>query len=116
MIASFQSLFLYLQLVGVYLVMPFVGVFFIGVVWKRINGAGVWTAVLAGFVIGPILMFDSKLPLLPFMQHPLLRPWLHGAIIEFLLCSLLLIGASLATARPAQEKVASTTIHYGSRA
>jgi len=113
-IGSFKSLFLYLQLVGVYLVMPFVGVFFIGVLWKRINGAGVWTAVLAGFVIGPILMFDSKLHYLPFMQHPLLRPWLHGAIIEFLLCSLILIGVSLATAHPAKEKVASTTIHFGS--
>jgi SSS family solute:Na+ symporter len=113
-IGSFKSLFLYLQLVGVYLVMPFVGVFFIGVLWKRINGAGVWTAVLASFVVGPILMFDSKLHYLPFMQHPLLRPWLHGAIVEFLLCSLLLIGVSLATACPAKEKVASTTIHFGS--
>jgi SSS family solute:Na+ symporter len=114
-IGSFTSLFLYLQLVGVYLVMPFVGVFFIGVLWKRINGAGVWTSALAGFVVGPILMFDSKLHFLPFMGHPLLRPWLHGAIIEFLLCSLLLIGVSLVTPCPPREKVDSTTIHLGSR-
>jgi SSS family solute:Na+ symporter len=112
-IASFESLFLYLQLVGVYLVMPFVGVFFIGVIWKRINGTGVWISVLAGFVVGPILMFDTKLHFLPFMRHPLLRPWLHGAIIEFLVCAALLISASLASARPAEEKTASTTINFG---
>ncbi len=112
-IGSFASLFLYLQLVGVYLVMPFVGVFFVGVLWQRINVAGVWAAVLLGFVIGPLLMFDSKLHFLPFMGHPLLRPWLHGAIIEFLLCSLVLIGVSLATAGPPEEKIASTTIHFG---
>ena len=114
-IGSFTSLFLYLQLVGVYLVMPFVGVFFVGVIWKRINDAGVWTSALAGFVIGPILMFDSKLHFLPFMGHPLLRPWLHGAIIEFLLCSLLLIGVSLATPHPPKEKIDLTTIHFGPR-
>ena len=112
-IASFESLFLYLQLVGVYLVMPFVGVFFIGVLWKRINGTGVWISVLAGFVVGPILMFDTKLHFLPFMRHPLLRPWLHGAIIEFLVCAALLIGASLASARPALGKTVSTTINFG---
>ncbi|MHB9038580.1 MAG: sodium:solute symporter family transporter [Armatimonadota bacterium] len=112
-IGSFKSLFLYLQVVGVYLVMPFVGVFFLGVLWKRINTAGVWAAVLAGFVIGPTLMFDSKLHFLAFMQHPLLKPWLHGAIIEFLLCSLLLIGVSLVTAHPPKGKVASTTIDWG---
>ena len=112
-IASFESLFLYLQLVGVYLVMPFVGVFFIGVVWKRINGTGVWISVLAGFIVGPILMFDTKLHFLPFMRHPLLRPWLHGAIIEFLACAVLLIGASLVSARPGEEKVATTTIQFG---
>jgi solute:Na+ symporter, SSS family len=112
-IGNFESLFLYLQLVGVYLVMPFVGVFFLGVLWKRINEGGVWAAALSGFVIGPVLMFDSKLHFLPFMKHPLLRPWLNGAIIEFVLCVLVLIGASLLTAPPPREKIAATTLQFG---
>jgi len=77
-IGRFESLWIYLQMVTAYLVMPFVGIFFLGVLWKRITTRGVMASVLTGFVAGPLLMFDSRHPFIPFLQTPVLRPWLHG--------------------------------------
>jgi SSS family solute:Na+ symporter len=110
-IGKFESLWLYLQSVSVYLVLPFSAVFFIGVLWKRINTTGVFAAVLIGFIIGPLLMFDAQMHFLPFMKHPFLRPWLNAAFFEFLACAVVLIAVSLLSAPPAPEKVANTTLN-----
>ena len=112
-IGNFKSLFLYLQLVSAYLVMPFVGVFFLGVLWKRINNMGVVASVVTGFIAGPILMFDSRMHFLPFMKHPLLRPWLNASIVEFLVCVAVLVVTSLLTPPPPKEKTESTTVAWG---
>jgi solute:Na+ symporter, SSS family len=110
-IGGFKSLFLYLQSVGVYLVMPFVAVFFLGVLWRRITTAGVWASVLVGFVIGPVMLFDSKLHFIPFIANsPILRPWLNAAILEFLACAVVLVSVSLFTKVEPDEKVAETTL------
>jgi SSS family solute:Na+ symporter len=114
-IGSFKSLFIYLQVVSIYLMMPFVGVFFLGVLWKRVNVAGVYAAVTCGFTAGLTLMFDSQMHFLPFMKHPLLRPWLHGAVIEFVLCAAVLVVASLLTVPPSAESVRTTTIDWSAR-
>ncbi len=114
-IGGFPSLFLYLQSVGVYLVMPFVGVFFLGVLWRRITTAGVWASVTVGFVIGPVMLFDSKLHFIPFIaDNPILRPWLNAAILEFLACTLVLVVVSLLTREDSEEKIAETTL-FGQR-
>ena len=114
-IGQFNSLWIYLQSVGVYIVMPFVGVFFLGVFWKRITTAGVWASVVLGAAAGLVIMVDrySSTHFLPFMQHPYLKPWLHGAIIQFLICVLVLVVVSLFTKRPSEEHVATTTIAWG---
>ena len=112
-IGRFQSLWIYLQTVSAYLMMPFVGVFFLGVLWKRVNTQGVLAAVLTGFIAGPILMFDNRHPFLSFLQAPVLRPWLHGAIIEFLLCLAALAGVSLLAAPPPAASLTSTTVDWG---
>jgi len=115
-IGQFRLLFMYLQSVGAYLMMPFVGVFFLGVLWKRITTAGVLACVSTGFIVGPLLMLDGQLHFLPFLQTPLLRPWLHGAILEFLLCALVLVLVSLATVPSPEEQLATTTVAWGGRA
>lgn len=113
-IGGFNSLWIYLQSVGVYLVMPFVAVFFLGVLWKRITTEGVWASVIAGFVIGPIMLFDAQMHFIPFIANtPILRPWLNAAILEFLACTAVLVGVSLFTARTAEAQVAQTTIGWG---
>jgi Na+/proline symporter len=92
--------------------MPFVGVFFFGVLWRRTTTKAVLASVSAGFVVGPLLMIDSRRPFLPFMRTPLLRPWLHGAILEFLICAIVLAGVSLITTPLPKEKLATTTLAW----
>ncbi len=112
-IGRFESLWIYLQMVTAYLVMPFVGIFFLGVLWKRITTRGVMASVLTGFVAGPLLMFDSRHPFIPFLQTPVLRPWLHGAIIECLLCVCALVGVSLLDQRRPAGDLVMTTVDWG---
>lgn len=113
-IGRFESLWIYLQSVGVYIVMPFVGVFFLGVFWKRITTAGVWASVALGAAVGLTIMADrySASHFLPFMQNKYLQPWLHGAIVQFVICVVVLVVVSLLTTRPPEEKVANTTINW----
>lgn len=112
-IGRFESLWIYLQSVGAYLMMPFVAVFYLGVLWKRVTTRGVLAAVLTGFVVGPILMYDGHHPFLPFLQAAVLRPWLHGAILEFVLCACSLICVSLLPGPQPEADLAATTLEWG---
>jgi SSS family solute:Na+ symporter len=115
-IGRFESLWIYLQSVGAYLMMPFVAVFYLGVLWRRVTTQGVIASLVAGFVAGPLLLYDSRHPFLPFLQMPLMRPWLHGAILEFLLCLAVLALVSLATPRPPAAQLANTTVDWAAPA
>jgi len=116
-IGGFKSLWIYLQSVGVYLVMPFVAVFFLGVLWKRITSQGVWATVVVGFVVGPVMLFDSQMHFIPFITNsPILAPWLNASILEFVICAVVLIVVSLGTPQSAPEKLAQTTVAWGSAA
>jgi SSS family solute:Na+ symporter len=121
-IGRFGSLWDYLQQVSFGLVVPFAGVFFIGVAWKRITTKGVWAGTMTGFVLAIVLMGDrmwthlyGHAPLLPFMHTKYLEPWLHGAIIEFAVSAAVMIAVSLRTAPEPAEKLATTTIAWGAR-
>jgi solute:Na+ symporter, SSS family len=109
-IGQFRSLWIYLQTVQAYLMMPLAGVFFLGVLWRRVNAAGVYACLATAAVVCPLLIAESQAHFLPFMAHPLLRPWLHGAFVAFLVCMAALVAASLATAPPASERLATTTL------
>ena len=111
-IGRFESLWIYLQSIGAYLMMPFVGVFYLGVLWKRVTTQGVFASVVTGFIAGPLLMYDGRHPFLPFMQAPVMRPWLHGAIVEFVLCALALLCVSLLTKPRPAASLEATTIDW----
>jgi solute:Na+ symporter, SSS family len=122
-IGKFGSLWDYLQQVSFGLVVPFAGVFFIGVAWKRITTRGVWAGTLTGFAVAIALMGDrmwthlgGHAPILPFMHTPYLEPWLHGAIIEFLVSAAVMIAVSLRTTPEPADKLAATTIAWGEKA
>ena len=121
-IGRFGSLWDYLQQVTSGLVVPFAGVFFFGVAWKRITTKGVWAGTLTGFVIAVGLMADrmwthlyGHAPFLPFMHTKYLEPWLHGAILEFLISAAVMVAVSLRTKPEPAEKLAATTIAWGKR-
>jgi hypothetical protein len=47
---------------------------------------------------------------LPFMEAPLLRPWLHAAFLAFVVCMVMLIAASLVTVPTSARKLEATTL------
>jgi len=110
MIGKFGNLFTYLQTIQVYLMLPFAGIFFAGVLWKRITTAGVVACLVTAGVVCPLLMLNGQWHFLPFMETPLLRPWLHGAMVAFLVCMVVLIAVSAATTKTTAEKLATTTV------
>ncbi|HEY4989039.1 MAG TPA: sodium/solute symporter, partial [Opitutaceae bacterium] len=97
MIAHFGNLFTYLQTIQVYLMLPFAGVFFAGVLWKRTTTQGVVACLCTAGAVCPLLMLNGALHFLPFMEAPLLRPWLHAALLAFAVAMAALVSVSLAT-------------------
>ena len=55
-------------------------------------------------------MLNGEWHFLPFMEAPLLRPWLHAAMLAFGVCMGVLVAVSLATPRMSAAKTATTTV------
>ncbi len=110
MIGKFGNLFTYLQTVQAYLMMPFAGIFFASVLWKRTTTAGVLACLVTASLICPLLMWNGQAHFLPFMEHPLLRPWLHAAMLAFAVCMVVLVAVSLGTKSAAREQLETTTV------
>jgi SSS family solute:Na+ symporter len=110
LIGRFGNLFTYLQTIQVYLMLPFAGVFFAGVLWKRTTTQGVVACLCTAGIVCPLLMANGSAHFLPFMDTPLLRPWLHAATLAFLVSMVALVGVSLATPRTPEAKLANTTV------
>ena len=110
-IGQCKSMFIYLQNVQAYLMIPFAGIFIFAVFWRRANAPGVLACMFAALVLCPLMMLNNEKHFLPFMNHPLLKPWLHGAILVGLACMVVLVAVSLLTTPPPPEKLKNTTVH-----
>jgi solute:Na+ symporter, SSS family len=110
MIGLFGNLFTYLQTIQVYLMLPFAGIFFAGVLWKRTTTQGVVACLCTAGVVCPLLMINGEFHFLPFMEAPLLKPWLHAAMLAFAVSMVALVSVSLATPRTPSAKLAMTTV------
>ncbi len=110
MIGRFGNLFTYLQTIQVYLMLPFAGIFFAGVLWKRTTTTAVVACLGTAAVVCPLLMLNGQWHFLPFMNAPLLRPWLHSAMLAFGVCMVVLVAVSFTTPRMAADKLATTTV------
>jgi len=115
-IGGYDSLFIYLQNVQAYLMMPFACIFFFAVLSKRITAPGVLACMVAIFIFCPLMMYNNQLDpdkqLFPFLNTPLLTPWLHRAMLVSLICVVLMVGVSLLTAPTAPEKLHGTTVDW----
>ncbi|HDQ45090.1 MAG TPA: Na+/glucose cotransporter [bacterium] len=105
------SLYEYLQNVQAFLAPPITAVFLLGIFWKRINGQGALTALVAGFILGM-----TKLTLETVAKDS--AGWLgdiarfhflYFAPILFAFAIFLMIGVSLLTRAPAAEKLKGLT-------
>ena len=106
------SLFIYIQSLYAFFAPPFAAAFLLGILWKRINGAGAMAAVILGFAFGVVMkvyvQFDTDIQaLLPFIpDHPLwLAPYSNQAAINWCFCVLVCVVVSLATAPPRPDQV-----------
>jgi hypothetical protein len=61
-------------------------------------------------IVCPLLMANGQAHFLPFMEHALLRPWLHAALVGFAVCMVVLVTISLLTAPVSVERLRTTTV------
>lgn len=110
------TLYTYLQSVQAYISPPIAAVFLLGIAWSRINAPGAIASLLAGFVLGMLRLVLEILngagrdglgegPLAYFAEIN----FLHFAVLLFVLCVVVLVGVSLATAPPDRRKIAGLT-------
>ena len=109
-VGKLGNLWIYLQSVQAYLMMPFAGIFFAGVLWKRTTNNGVIACLVTACVVCPLLMANRRFHFLPFMDHSLLQPWLHAAFVAFIVCMFVLVTVSLITTPVDAERLRMTTI------
>jgi solute:Na+ symporter, SSS family len=112
-----STLYQYLQSVQSYIAPPIAAVFLLGLLWKRINATGAMASLLIGAVLGAIRLVLELVNGTDMEGLPSGTIWewiaefnfLHIAILLFIICVLILIGVSLATAPPPAEQLAGLT-------
>ncbi|MEZ4774188.1 MAG: sodium:solute symporter [Bacteroidia bacterium] len=100
-IENFPSLFDYLQQVLSYIAPPVVGVFLLGLFWKRANANGAFASLMAGFIISIFMILSSINGWFPALNH---IHFLHLGPMLLVFCMLVHVVFSLATAPPSAEK------------
>jgi SSS family solute:Na+ symporter len=115
-----KGLYDYLQGVQAYLAPPIFVVFFLGVFWKRLNGAGCLAALIVGFLLGMFrLAVDTPVKLIDgfkYTEGSFL--WIinstffqYYSILILVICMVTMIVVSYLTKEPDYEKIAGLT--YG---
>ncbi len=113
-----KGLYDYLQGVQAYLAPPIFVVFFLGVFWKRLNGAGCLAALIVGFLLGIFrLAVDTPVKLIKdftYDEGSLL--WIvnnmffqYYSILILVVCAVTMIVVSYATRQPDYEKISGLT-------
>jgi len=96
------SLFEYIQSLYAFFAPPFAAIFLLGILWRRINGAGAVLAVSFGFLLGIAMKIYVNFS----ANHPTwLEPYANQASINWCFCMVVCILASLATRPPESEQI-----------
>src|SRR5450432_4312083 len=109
-----SQLYIYLQSVQAYISPPIAACFVFGILWPRLNGTGAISSLLTGFVLGAF-RFIAELNDRAHGGHYYssgVAGWLvnmnflHYAIFMFVVCSVVLVAASMFAPAPSPEKIA----------
>ena len=105
------QLYTYLQSVQAYLSPPIAAVFLLGVFMNRLNSRGAMAALVTGFAlgIGRLIAEIHKAKLSGLLQTFAEINFLHFAVLLFVVCSAVLIAASLTAPAPAGERLRNLT-------
>ncbi|TWU63274.1 sodium:solute symporter [Crateriforma conspicua] len=113
-----RGLYDYLQGVQAYLAPPIFVVFFLGILWKRANGAGCLAALLIGFVMGLVrLAIDTPVKLIDGYQYQEgSMLWIlnnmffqYYSMLILAVCVIVMVAVSLVTAAPDYERIQGLT-------
>jgi SSS family solute:Na+ symporter len=113
-----RGLYDYLQGVQAYLAPPIFTVFFLGIFWKRLNGAGCLAALIVGFIMGLArLAIDTPVKLIDgftYTEGSLL--WIlnntffqYYSMLILAVCVVVMILVSFATREPDYERISGLT-------
>ncbi|MFQ5639140.1 MAG: sodium:solute symporter [bacterium] len=105
------QLYKYLQSVQAYISPPIAAVFLLGLFIKRLNGRGALASLLVGFVLGMgrLIAEINKEQLSGVFYNYADINFLHFAVFLFVVCSAVLVGASLTAPPPSDEKLEDLT-------
>lgn len=95
------SLFIYTQELYTFFAPPFSAVFLLGILWKRINGKGAFTACVLGFVLGITVKILSQMGVTPDW----LDSYANQGLLNWAFCMVTCTVVSLLTAAPKPEQV-----------
>jgi len=95
------QLFTYLQSVQAYISPPIAAVFLLGIFFKKINAFGAMCSLWTGFIlgIGRLILELNKSSLTGVLKSYVSINFLHFALFLFVICSAILIVASLLTSQ-----------------
>lgn len=111
--AAEGGLYVYLQSVQAYISPPIAAVFLLGLFWSRLNAAGSLASLLTGLALG-LLRLTAETMSADWGWFTSLN-FLHFAIVLFLICTVVLVAVSLATAPPPAEQIEGLTFATASR-
>ena len=106
-----SSLYKYLQNVQAYIAPPITAVFLLGVFFKRINGKGALSALIAGFLLGMSKLAVEVFPVegVPFLHAYARINFLYFAPVLFLIAVAIMTIVSLLTEIPSEQRLRGLT-------
>jgi solute:Na+ symporter, SSS family len=112
------TLYQALQSIQAYIAPPIAAVFLLGLFSSRLNARGAMAALLTGFVLGTsrLILELNKAGLDGWVYYYADINFLHFAALLFLICSAVLVGASLTAPPPAPEQLVGLTFQTTPRA
>lgn len=97
-----KGLFVYIQELYFFFAPPFAAVFLLGILFRRINGAGATVAVISGFLLGLLMkIYSGHLP-------AWLQPFAMQAMVNWVVCVWACFVTSLLTPPPRPDQISDT--------
>ena len=109
------SLWEYIMMVSIYLQMPVVGIFMLGMLWKRTNSTAAIVGLVVGVVIGMTCLIDDMVETvnLPIISWWFLKPFAHRGFLAFLTGSAITIIWTLwSKPAPAKAELETLTVNW----
>jgi SSS family solute:Na+ symporter len=99
---SSSSLFVYTHTLYAFFAPPFSAIFVLGILFRRMNGKGALTAVIAGFILSILLKIYVELSPAPLSW---LEPYNMQAIVVWFFCVIVCVIVSINTKPPHPDQV-----------